>query len=100
MGKILRLKIVGALMLITSIAWAQTRTVSGKATSEEDGSALPGVNVLVKGTTNGTSTDANGAYSIVVSSSDDVLIFSFIGLATKEITVGGQSVIDIQLKAD
>src|SRR5438045_3555170 len=80
--------------------WAQERTVSGKVSSAEDGSALPGVNVIVKGTTNGTVTDADGNYTLPVPSSGGSLIFSFIGLKTAEIIIGERSTVDIQLSLD
>ena len=64
-------------LLSVSAAWAQL-TVSGKVTSGEDQSPLPGVNILVKGTTNGTITDATGAYRLPVNSANDVLVFSFV----------------------
>jgi hypothetical protein len=60
-------------------AWAQERVITGKVTSVEDGSALPGVNVVVKGTTNGTVTDAEGKYSLSAPASGGSLVFSFIG---------------------
>ncbi|MBI1768440.1 MAG: SusC/RagA family TonB-linked outer membrane protein [Bacteroidetes bacterium] len=80
--------------------WAQDRVVTGKVASSEDGSALPGVNVLVKGTTNGTVTDSEGKYSLTVPPSGGSLVFSFIGLSTQEIEIGERSVIDIQLGLD
>ena len=63
-------------------------TVSGHVKDFESSQPLPGVNVIVKGTTIGTTTDANGNYTLTVPKSDNVLIFSFIGYATKEETVG------------
>jgi len=72
--------------------------VSGRV-ADENGQALPGVNVSEKGATNGTITDANGAYSIDVSEGA-VLVFSSIGYASKEITVGAQAVIDVTLQQD
>jgi len=81
-------------------AWAQERVITGKVTSSEDGSTLPGVNVVVKGTINGTVTDADGKYSLSVPSSGGSLVFSFIGLKTSEITVGERTVVDIQLGLD
>jgi TonB-linked outer membrane protein, SusC/RagA family len=80
--------------------WAQDRVVSGRVTSTEDGSTLPGVNVVVKGTTNGTVTDVDGKYSISVPSAGGSLVFSFIGLKTQEIPIGERSVIDISLGLD
>ncbi len=76
---------------------AQEHKVTGTVTSAEDNSPMPGVNVLVKGKTTGTITDINGNYSINVSGSDAVLVFSFIGFNPKEITVGGQSVINVSM---
>jgi len=79
---------------------AQERTVSGKVTSAEDGSALPGVNVVVKGTTNGAVTGLDGDYKLSVPVEGGTLVFSFIGFATQEIEIGSRSVIDIQLSSD
>jgi TonB-linked SusC/RagA family outer membrane protein len=81
-------------------AWAQDRVVSGKVSSAEDGSSLPGVNVVLKGTTNGTVTDANGSYRLTVPSSGGSLVFSFIGLQTQEVAIGDRSVVDIALGLD
>jgi TonB-linked SusC/RagA family outer membrane protein len=78
----------------------QDRTISGKVTSAEDGSTLPGVNVVVKGTTNGTVTDANGAYSVSIPSSGTVLVFTFIGLISQEVDAGERAIIDIQMTQD
>jgi TonB-linked SusC/RagA family outer membrane protein len=64
--------------LVGPAAQAQT-TVSGKVLSGEDNSPIPGVNILVKGTNNGTITDTDGAFSISTSSASDVLVFSFVG---------------------
>src|SRR5688572_27345632 len=80
--------------------WAQERTVSGTVTSTEDGTSLPGVNVLLKGTTTGTSTDADGKYSLSVPASGGSLVFSFIGLSTQEIIIGDRTVVDISLALD
>jgi TonB-linked SusC/RagA family outer membrane protein len=83
-----------------SIAWAQDRTVSGKVSSTEDGGALPGVNVVLKGTTNGTVTDSDGNYKLAVPSAGGTLVFSFIGLQTQEVAIGERSVIDAALALD
>ena len=79
---------------------AQDRTVSGKVTSVEDESALPGVNVILKGSTSGTVTDIDGNYSLSVPSTGGILVFSFIGLASEEVEIGTRSVIDLQMTAD
>lgn len=79
---------------------AQTRTVTGKVTAVDDGSALPGVNVVVKGTANGTVTDVNGDYTIAFSESNPTLVFSFVGMTTQEVAVGALSTVDVQLSMD
>jgi TonB-linked SusC/RagA family outer membrane protein len=85
---------------LTEIAQAQDRVVSGKVTSVEDGTSLPGVNVLIKGTSIGTTTDSDGGYSLNVADANAILIFSFIGFATEEVSVGSSSVIDMALSPD
>jgi TonB-linked SusC/RagA family outer membrane protein len=75
-------------------------TVQGKVTSSDDGSALPGVNIIVKGTSIGTTTDSNGSYSLSVPNTESVLVFTFIGYKTQEVAVGNQTSIDISLVAD
>ncbi|MGA0559803.1 SusC/RagA family TonB-linked outer membrane protein [Larkinella sp. VNQ87] len=65
-----------------------------------NGAALPGVNVVIKGTTKGTTTNSEGKYSITVDNNSTVLIFSFIGALTQEIAVGDRSVIDVTLQED
>ena len=80
--------------------WAQDRVVTGKLTSKEDGSALPGVNVILKGSTVGTVTDVDGAYKLAVPASGGTLVFSFIGLETQEVAIGERSVVDVQLGSD
>lgn len=75
-------------------------TVSGRVTSAESGEALPGVNVVVKGTTTGTITDIDGNYNLSVSADDAVLQFSFIGYTTQDIPVNGRSTINVVLASD
>lgn len=87
-------------LAVTLSAIAQQRTVSGRVTSTEDGSPLPGVNVVVKGTTNGTTTDADGMYSLDVPTTGAALVFSFIGLESKEIVIGEQTTINVSLALD
>jgi len=83
------------ILVMTGFA-AFGQTVSGRVTAGSDGNALPGVSVLVKGTTVGTTTDADGRYSIQVTSQENpVLSFSFIGFVTQEIAVGGRTSIDV-----
>ncbi len=82
---------------LTAAPFFQERTISGKVTSSEN-EILPGVSVIIKGTTNGTVTDANGNYTLGVSGAESILVFSFIGFAQEEVTVGNQSNISVILK--
>ena len=79
----------------------QQISVTGTVVSAEDGLPLPGVNVLIKGVSGvGTVTDFNGEYSINVSSSESVLLFSFVGFESLERTVGTNTVLNISLQTD
>jgi TonB-linked SusC/RagA family outer membrane protein len=78
----------------------QEITISGTVTDEEEGLPLPGVNIVVKGTSTGTTTDVDGKYTIAVPGSDAVLIFSFIGYAVQEVPVNNQTTVDIILQRD
>ncbi|MEM6361593.1 MAG: SusC/RagA family TonB-linked outer membrane protein [Bacteroidota bacterium] len=100
MKKFLLLSFMLMFTFAFSETWAQERTISGKVSSIEDGSALPGVNVVLKGTSTGTVTDIDGNYNLSVPSEGGTLIFSFIGLATEEIEIGARSVIDLQMSPD
>jgi TonB-dependent starch-binding outer membrane protein SusC len=77
----------------------QTRTVTGKVTSQEDREGLPGVNVIERGTNNGTVTDVQGDYSLQVSEGA-VLVFSSVGYTREEVTVGNRSVVDLVMTQD
>ena len=79
-------------------AWAQDRIISGKVISAENGIPVPGVNVVLKGTTIGTATDVEGRYALnIESGAEAILVFSFVGYNTLEKTVGELTVLDIQL---
>src|ERR1044071_6224830 len=82
--------------LARSFKYQQTVVVSGTV-KDAEGVAMPGVNIYEKGTTNGTTSDATGNYRVNVSSSNAVLVFSFVGTETKEVTVNGQSEISVTL---
>jgi len=81
---------------LLAISTQAQNTITGRVVSQAESTALPGVNVLVKGTTQGTTTDQNGKYTIVARDGD-VLVFSFIGFLSEEIKINGQSVIDVTL---
>lgn len=87
------------LLLLTTTAWSQNRTVTGTVRTADDGSPLPGVNILEKGTTNGTVTDADGNFSISVGSQASLML-TFIGYTNQEISVGAQNVINVSLVPD
>jgi TonB-linked SusC/RagA family outer membrane protein len=88
------------LLLSAVVLLAQERTVSGKVTDSSDGSGIPGANVLLKNTTSGVVTDANGDFKISVPASGGVLQVSFIGFAMQEIPVGTQTTINVSLQMD
>ncbi|MEK6477823.1 SusC/RagA family TonB-linked outer membrane protein [Catalinimonas sp. 4WD22] len=88
-------------LMIASVTYAMAqRQITGRIIDSEDNGPLPGVNVLVKGTTTGTVSDIDGNYSISVSGDNAILTFSSIGYSTQEITVGNQSTINVQMAAD
>lgn len=92
-------KLFGAFLflLFCGSAWAQTM-VTGKVTSS-NGEALPGVNIIEKGTTNGIITDIDGNYKLQVSNADAHLLFSFIGFEPAEVAVNGQAAVDVVLQS-
>src|SRR5688572_18200984 len=89
-----RLMFLFFLMLVVYHVQAQD-LVKGKV-ADETGAGMPGVNIIVKGTTNGTTTDGNGNYALNATS-DAVLVFSFIGYLTQEVPVNGRTSIDVSL---
>ncbi|MEY3918544.1 MAG: hypothetical protein RLZZ132_880 [Bacteroidota bacterium] len=99
-NKLLSKVLLSGIMLLLSIQiFAQDRTVSGKVTSSDDGSGIPGASVAVKGTSKGTSTDMDGNYKITVGNSA-VLVFSAVGTNSQEVSVGSKTQINVSLSAD
>lgn len=85
---------------LTSNVYAQDNTgheVRGTVTSQTDGEPLPGVNIILRGTSTGTATDAEGNYRLTVPESQGILIFSFIGFQTREIKIDGRTEIDVAM---
>jgi TonB-linked SusC/RagA family outer membrane protein len=99
MKKILLLCVVVSSFLVNE-AFSQERTISGTVKAADNGSAVPGVNVILKGTTVGTVTDIDGKYKLEVPAEGGTLVFSFIGLATQEVDIGQKSVIDVNMQAE
>ncbi|MET7256069.1 SusC/RagA family TonB-linked outer membrane protein [Dyadobacter fermentans] len=102
-GWIMKIVLLNLLLLISLCSYARAATdkkITGKVVDSKDASPLPGVNVLIKGTGIGTSTDASGNYEINVPNESSALVFSFVGFTSQEITVGNQSAIDVNLATD
>jgi iron complex outermembrane receptor protein len=86
-------------MMITTAAWSQSKTVTGMVTSSDDGSGIPGVNVIEKGTSNGGTTNADGSFTVSVGQ-NATLIFTFVGYQSQEVAVGNQTTLNISLNPD
>lgn len=93
-------KFLSLILLFVAIGLHAQIAIKGTVTSGDDGSALPGVSVVIKGTPTGVSTDLNGSYSINIPNKDAVLVFSFIGFSTQEILVENRQVIDVVMSVD
>jgi len=94
--------VISAMMLLIALSgslYAQERTITGKVTDAADGTGLPGVNIAVVGTAQGTISDMDGNYSIEVADDNASISFSFIGYTAQTIAVGSQITINIALKA-
>jgi TonB-linked SusC/RagA family outer membrane protein len=100
MRKILLKGLTAVLMLASSELWAQERVVFGRVTDAEDGLGLPGVNVVLQGTTNGTVTNVDGNYSLTVPSGEGTLVFTFVGMTTEEVPINGRSEINVVMSPD
>lgn len=95
----MKIFLLAMLQLLLISAYAQNRTISGKITDAESGEALPGVNIQIKGkATSGTTTNIEGEFKLPLVSNESVLVISFIGMQTQEVTVGSQSIINVQLE--
>src|SRR5688572_1658618 len=97
--RLLKAIVFPCLLLFSLIASAQEKTITGKVTDPKDGSPMAGVSVTAKGGSAGTQTNADGTFRISVSPSTTVLIFSFVGHDSQEVSIDGRSSIDVQLAA-
>ena len=84
----------------TTSLFGQSRALSGLVTSAEDGTGLPGINVVLKGTTTGTTTDAKGAFRLSVPDQGGTLLLSSIGFESQEVAIGNQTSLSVKLLAD
>ena len=87
-------------LLTANLAWAQTRAVTGRVTSPDEPDGIPGVNVLVRGTSIGTATDLDGSFSLEVPVGSDILQVSFLGYQSQEVRIGNRSQVNIILQPD
>ncbi len=96
-----RLSLILFLTVFVGISsmFAQTKTITGTVTDSEDGQPIPGVSIIVKGTTIGTITDTNGKYSLAVPQDATDLIFSFVGMITQDVVINGRSEINVTMKS-
>ncbi|MFO8029673.1 MAG: carboxypeptidase-like regulatory domain-containing protein, partial [Cyclonatronaceae bacterium] len=88
---------LGLLIAWTAVANAQTQTITGTVYDAEDESTLPGVNIIVEGTTIGTTTDADGNYELEVPADAERLLFSFVGFEERSVQIGDRTTIDVRL---
>jgi len=93
-----RLLLLVAAIAIANLSYAQQRTITGQVTDSGDGNPIPGVNVVIKGTTNGTISDFDGKYTLQAAEGD-VLVFSYVGYVAQEQTVGSNNSISVSLQA-
>lgn len=99
--KLKALSLITLLMVFSiAAAFAQGREISGTVLDATLKDPLPGVTVLIKGTTRGTTTDLDGRFSLTVQPGDQLLVFSFVGFTTQEVAIGNQSTFNIQLAED
>ena len=90
--------LLGVFLLGITFSFAQ-KTITGKVTSKDDASALPGVTVAVKGTTTATFTDVAGEYKISVPATATTLSFSFVGMKTQDVEIGTQTAINVVMES-
>lgn len=100
LGKMLPLMFMAISIATLKVNAQQPAAVSGTVTSASHGDPLPGVNILIKGSTVGTVTDIDGKYTIQVPDQEDILVFSFIGFTSREVSINGRSVINVSLEEE
>ncbi|MBT6763879.1 MAG: hypothetical protein HOA90_05030, partial [Prolixibacteraceae bacterium] len=91
--------LLASFMAFSLGSFAQTKQVTGTVT-EDSGATIPGVSIVVQGTTVGTITDLDGKFTLNVPSEANVLVFSYVGMLKQEIEIGNQTIIDVLLQPD
>lgn len=99
MKKLIRLTPLILLLLLMQLSFAQQKEILGTVTSKLGSYKLPGVSIMIEGSTKGTETDFDGKYSLKASVGD-ILVFTYIGMVTKKITIANESIINVQLDDD
>jgi TonB-linked SusC/RagA family outer membrane protein len=94
------IQVAVATMALAGSLQQDTKKVTGKVTDSNEKAGLPGVNIIIKGTSSGTVTDSDGNYSMNIPNENTILVFSFIGYASTEVAVSGRSVVDVSLESD
>src|SRR5687768_8618071 len=84
-------------LLLAGISAQAQQLVKGSVVSMTDKTSMPGVSVIIKGTSIGTATDAEGAFTLEVPGPESIIVFSFIGFQSEEVTVGQQTIIEVML---
>ena len=97
--RLLKAIVFPCLLFFSLSAFSQEKTITGKVTDPKDGSPMAGVSVTAKGSSTGTQTKADGTFRISVSPSTTVLVFSFVGHESQEVSINGRSSIDVQLSS-
>lgn len=85
---------------LSQVLLAQTRSISGRVTDQKTGEGLPGATVLLKGTTTGVSTNADGRYTLSVPETGGTLVISSVGMVTQEVAVGNKTTVDVAIATD
>jgi TonB-dependent starch-binding outer membrane protein SusC len=94
------IQVAVATMALAGSLQQDTKKVTGKVTDSNEKAGLPGVNIIIKGTSSGTVTDSDGNYAMNIPNENTILVFSFIGYASTEVAVSGRSVVDVSLESD
>jgi len=95
-----RITLLLVILLLTAVQVLAQRTITGKVTSAEDGIGIPGVTVLVKGTSTGVLTDVDGKYNLTVSKTATTLQFTFVGMKKQDVEIANLTVIDVSLTSE
>lgn len=94
---LLKAVVLCTVLLLSLISYSQDRVITGKVTDAKDGAGVAGVTVSVKGTTKGSSTTADGSFSVSVPASATTLVFSSVGYTTQEVSVEGKTTVNVSL---